>query len=77
MIVCEKYIKRPTQVGAVKSCLYQCDMCKKQMVLDERYVIGATELGRGSYKKKWDLCEHCMKVLEKNVDLWYSRIKKN
>ena len=75
MLISEKYISRESSSGVIRSCLYRCDMCKKDMVLSEKCVVGVTELGRGSYKKKWDLCNSCIKILEKNVNTWYSRLE--
>lgn len=61
--------------NCINNTKYECDMCRKVLKLEERYGVGMTELGRGTYKKKWDLCAKCMKTLEHNVDIWYSRLK--
>lgn len=75
MLVSEKYVKHSR--GASKECTYKCDMCRKTIKKDERIVCGMSQLGNYCLTKKWDLCERCVKILEKNVNLWYSRIKKN
>ena len=75
MLVFQKYIRVN---GRTKNCnIYMCNMCHKTMNKDERILISSSNLGENNVKRKWDLCEHCMKTLEKNVDFWYSRIKKN
>ena len=66
----------PNGRGSVKQYTYKCDMCRKKLPLQERIVISATGVGDYYHKKKWDLCESCMDLLEKNVEIWYSRIKK-
>lgn len=54
---------------------YTCDMCKKQVTKQGRQLVYVSGLGEDTTRKKWDLCENCMKILVKNVNLWYSRIK--
>lgn len=76
-------IKKDVRITKKDGCInmtdYQCDMCKKIIKLSERYGIGVTDLGCGTYRKKWDLCAKCMRSLERNVNLWYARLeeKKN
>lgn len=72
-----KDIRITKKDGLINNTQYQCDMCRKKVTKWERASISCTDIGGSTPRKKWDLCEHCMKVLEKNVDLWYSRIKKN
>lgn len=76
MLIFEKYVKKQDK-GVIKKSIYKCDMCYKTISKDERILISSSNLGENNVKRKWDLCEHCVKILEKNVDLWYSRIKKN
>jgi superfamily II DNA or RNA helicase len=76
MLVFEKYVKKQDK-GVIKKSIYKCDMCHKTISKDERILISSSNLGENNVKRKWDLCEHCVKILEKNVDFWYSRIKKN
>ena len=74
MLVSEKYVKHSK--GASKECTYKCDMCKKNLNKEQRIVVGMSKIGDYCMTKKWDLCEHCVKIIEKNVNLWYSRIEK-
>ena len=53
---------------------YTCDMCKNLIKKQERFLVSTTRKGGDTSKKKWDLCENCMKIIEKNVNLWYDRI---
>lgn len=61
-----KQTKTPTQ--------YECDMCKKLMEKPERITLYTSKIGETKPLKKYDLCKKCMKTIEKNVNLWYSRI---
>lgn len=62
--------------GLINNTKYQCDMCRKNINKSQRIAVFTTETGLDTSRKKWDLCERCMKTIEKNVNLWYSRIKK-
>ena len=75
MLISEQYVSRDSGSGVIRTCLYQCDMCRKVLTLNERRVVGITETGKGNYKKRWDLCKDCVKILEKNVNTWYSRLE--
>lgn len=60
--------------GCINNTIYQCDMCKKTLKNTEKYTVGVTEIGRGSYHKKWDICDKCLSVIEKNVKIWHLRL---
>lgn len=53
---------------------FLCDMCRKMIINRDRYVI---YVGRKSeaHTKKWDLCEDCYKILNKNINTWYARLE--
>lgn len=53
---------------------YVCDMCRKPLKKEQRILIGTTETGKDIIRKKWDLCEKCMKIIEKNIEIWYDKI---
>lgn len=58
----------------VSSSKYICDMCKKPLNKQQRILIGSSQKGKDVLKKRWDLCENCMKIIEKNVNLWYDKV---
>ena len=58
----------------INASKYQCDMCRKCLTKEERILIYTSEPGGDVQRKKWDVCERCMKILEKNVNLWYDKI---
>lgn len=60
--------------GFVSDSEYQCDMCHKPLKKQERILISTSEIGKDKPIKKWDLCENCMKIIEKNVKIWYGKI---
>lgn len=53
---------------------YTCDMCRKPLEKKDRILIYTGNKGEDVTRKKWDLCEKCMRTIEKNVNLWYDRI---
>lgn len=53
---------------------YKCDMCHKTLKKQERILVSTSEIGKDTLIKKWDLCENCMKIIEKNVKIWYGKI---
>lgn len=55
--------------------MYSCDMCRKLIQKPEKITLYTSEIGDTKPLKKYDLCKKCMKTIEKNVNLWYSRIK--
>ena len=58
----------------INASKYQCDMCRKPISKKERALISTSEIGGDICRKKWDLCARCMKILEKNINLWYDKI---
>lgn len=52
---------------------YECDMCRRNMLKEDRYLVSTSEKGRDVAQKRWDLCERCMKIIEKNVAIWYKK----
>lgn len=58
----------------INASRYVCDMCRKPMAKQDRILISKSNKGEDISRKKWDLCESCMKTIEKNVNLWYDRI---
>ena len=53
---------------------YECDMCHKPLEKKQRILISVSEIGKDRPIKKWDLCQNCMKVIEKNVKIWYGKV---
>lgn len=58
----------------INTSQYTCDMCEKPLRKMQRIRVMATEIGGEVALKKWDLCEKCMKIIEKNVKIWYGKI---
>ena len=54
---------------------YECDMCKKSILKEDRYLVSISEKGRDVAQKRWDLCDRCMKIIEKNVSIWYKKVR--
>ena len=55
---------------------YKCDMCKNFLSPLNRYNILVAE-GYANPRKKWDLCSNCFRILNKNIENWEQRKKKN
>lgn len=53
---------------------YQCDMCRKPLTKEQRIAIYVSEPGGDVQRKKYDVCEKCMKTIEKNIKIWYDKI---
>lgn len=53
---------------------YICDMCKKELHKSQRILLATSDIGRDPLKKRYDLCEKCMKIIEKNISVWYDKI---
>ena len=51
---------------------YECDMCKTKLNGINRFVIHISK-GTNNSKKKWDLCENCLKIISKNIKKWNER----
>ena len=60
----------------INASRYQCDMCKKNMIKDQRISIYLSEPGGDVQRKGWDVCEKCMKIIDKNIKMWYDRAVK-
>lgn len=58
-----------------KKSRYICDMCRKELEKQDRILIGTSEKGKDRMIKRWDLCENCIKILDRNVSKWYTRIR--
>ena len=58
----------------VSTSKYVCDMCRKELKKQDRILIATSEKGKDKTIKKWDVCQNCMKILEKNIAQWYNRI---
>ncbi len=61
----------------VNTSQYKCDMCRKILTKQQRIVLSTTDIGGDPLKKRYDLCEKCMKTIEKNVSIWYDKFIKN
>lgn len=59
--------------GIYNESEYSCDMCRRNITKNRRYLLGISEIGGDSMKKRWDLCPKCMKTIEKNVAMWYDK----
>ena len=62
--------------GFKSTSKYECDMCKKSMTKEDRYLVSTSEKGRDVAQKRWDLCDKCMKIIEKNISIWYKKGKR-
>lgn len=60
--------------NGIFSSRYKCDMCRKTLNKEQRLLVSTSELGKDKTIKKWDLCENCMKIIEKNVKIWYDKV---
>lgn len=58
----------------VSTSKYICDMCRKELKKEDRILIATSQKGKDKTIKKWDLCERCMKVIEKNIEVWYNKV---
>jgi len=58
----------------VSTSKYVCDMCRKELKKQDRILIATSQKGKDKTIKKWDLCERCMKVIEKNIAVWYNKV---
>lgn len=70
----EKSVTMNSKKVVVSASKYECDMCKKPLKKSQRILVSTSEIGKDKPTKKWDLCENCMHIIEKNVDLWYNKI---
>lgn len=59
----------------VSTSKYICDMCRKEIKKQDRILVATSEKGKDNTLKRWDLCENCMKIIEKNILIWYNRQK--
>ena len=69
----EKSITMNSKKRVVNMSKYVCDMCKKELKKTERILVGTSKIGEDKTVKKYDLCENCMKIIEKNIKIWYDR----
>jgi predicted Zn-dependent protease len=49
-------------------------MCRKPLTKEQRIAIYVSEPGGDVQRKKHDVCEKCMKTIEKNIKIWYDKI---
>lgn len=54
---------------------YSCDMCRKVIEKPEKITVYTSRIGETKPIKKFDLCKKCMRIIEKNVNIWYDRIE--
>lgn len=72
----EKSITMNSKKRVTSMSKYICDMCKKELKKSERILVGTSEIGQDKILKKYDLCENCMKIIEKNVKIWYNKFER-
>lgn len=51
--------------------VYECDRCKKKCNRNEKISLGIDPFCTG-WRKKWDLCTHCYKLLRKGIESFSS-----
>lgn len=60
-----------TDHSGKKKSIFQCDMCNKiiNTATDIRYMVSVAkpEKLRMRAFHKWDLCEHCFKILNRSI----------
>lgn len=52
-----------------ENSVYECDRCKKRCNRNEKVSIGI-DLHCTGWKKKYDLCTHCYKLMCRGIELF-------
>ena len=47
--------------------IYKCDMCNKRINVESKIAICTSKQNENA-KKRWDLCEHCYRILDKSIE---------